>query len=279
MIIDCKKIARKILAELRIEILMQRAQGQRFGSIVCVKWRGCDIDFSVRLGMAANKLGLAFVSASCVEDVDTATACAEIQKFVRDENCGGIVVNRQMPAGVDVRCVLDAVPQTKDIDCAHDNNCGLVYDFPEAEFSPPAIGAARSVFKKLRLNSCTLEQKKVVLIGKGFTICRPIYLWLLGHVASLDIVDTSTGQDEKMALLKNVDIVICGATTDKVLVTGEMVRSGIVVLDYGAPTPNADAASIDAAGGIVTPNPGGMGPLVIAHLLKNYVILNSDMEE
>lgn len=119
-----------------------------------------------------------------------------------------------------------------------------------------------------------LKNKKIIILGKSDLLGKPLYYYLhnvgcmpemIGKKELLQKVQQGTG-------LQDADVII-SATGNHNLVTGELVKEGVVVIDVGEPRPDVEFASVKDKAAFITPVPGGVGPMTVVCLLENALRL------
>jgi methylenetetrahydrofolate dehydrogenase (NADP+)/methenyltetrahydrofolate cyclohydrolase len=123
-----------------------------------------------------------------------------------------------------------------------------------------------------------LRQKhfKTVILGKSDLLGQPLFALLQSEECSAEMIG-SQELNERIAqkkFLKDADIIV-SATGRAGLITGEMVKEGVVAIDVGEPKGDLDFASVATKAAVITPVPGGVGPMTVVSLMENAVELIS----
>jgi methylenetetrahydrofolate dehydrogenase (NADP+)/methenyltetrahydrofolate cyclohydrolase len=177
----------------------------------------------------------------------------------------GIIVQLPFPAQIDITAVLDGIPTALDVDAMH-------YDGTEDMILPPVVGAIKEIAKQHDVLFATQE---VVVVGKGLLVGAPASIWCKKQGAKVVVVDKSTEDIE--TYIKKADILILGAGKPGLIVPA-MIKDGVCIFDAGTSGEggvlkgDADIACANKAS-LFTPVPGGIGPITIAILLRNLIIL------
>ncbi len=209
---------------------------------------------------AAQSVGVTF-STYFFDAADERGMRATLDYLAADESVHGIFVELPLPAGWDRDAVLARIPPEKDVDAL--TGKGAV--------PAPAVKALQYV---LHEHAIEPRAKRVVVVGHGFLIGAPVTRWLRGQGVMVDVIDIDT--PEPAALAAQADIVITGVGTPG-LITADWIREGAVVIDFGYAKKgkeyvgDVDVGSVQKKAGLVTPVPGGMGPLVVAAVLENLL--------
>jgi methylenetetrahydrofolate dehydrogenase (NADP+)/methenyltetrahydrofolate cyclohydrolase len=200
---------------------------------------------------------------------------AVIDELNADPECTGFLV--QQPTGLDELALLSRVDPAKDVDGLHPTNLGwLVLGRPA-----PLPCTPMGCIQLLRRYDIPIAGAKVVVVGRGLTVGRPLGLILTRRSENATVTLCHTGTRDLAAEVSRADIVVAAAGVPGII-TADMVKPGAVVLDVGV-SRVVDAASGSArvvgdvdpgvaeVAGWVSPNPGGVGPMTRAQLLTNVV--------
>jgi methylenetetrahydrofolate dehydrogenase (NADP+)/methenyltetrahydrofolate cyclohydrolase len=194
---------------------------------------------------------------------------AVIDELNADPECTGFLV--QQPTGLDEMALLSRVDPTKDVDGLHPMNLGWLALGKAAPLPCTPMGC----IELLRRHDVPIAGAKVVVIGRGLTVGRPLGLILTRKSENATVTLCHTGTKDLAAEVRQADIVIAAAGVPSI-VTKEMVKPGAAVLDVGVSRVDGKIAgdvALDVAevAGWVSPNPGGVGPMTRAMLLTNIV--------
>lgn len=198
----------------------------------------------------------------------------ELQKVVsaaaNDETVDGILVQLPLPKGLDETAALALIPPEKDVDGFSEVNIGRLTQFKKG-YSRACTPAG--MMKLLDYYGVELEGKHAVVVGRSNIVGKPMALMLLERNCTVTICHSKTKDLQKYT--KEADILVCAAGR-KHLITADMVKEGAVVLDaginrgedkkiYGDVDFDAVCDKVD----LITPVPGGVGPMTITTLLLN----------
>lgn len=194
-----------------------------------------------------------------------------IDELNNDDACTGYIVQLPLPKHLDENKILEKIDPLKDADGLHPVNLGkLVLNEPA-----PLPCTPRGCIELLRRFDVELDGAKVVVIGRGVTVGRPIGLMLTRRTENSTVTLCHTGTKDLAAETRAADIIIAAAGQPHML-SADMVKPGAAVLDVGVSrlegklAGDVDPAVWDVAG-FVSPNPGGVGPLTRAFLVSNIV--------
>jgi methylenetetrahydrofolate dehydrogenase (NADP+)/methenyltetrahydrofolate cyclohydrolase len=198
-----------------------------------------------------------------------AEAEAVIDELNADPSCTGFLV--QQPTGLDEMALLSRVAPEKDVDGLHPMNLGwLVLGKPA-----PLPCTPMGVVELLRRFDVPIAGAKVVVVGRGLTVGRPLGLILTRKSENATVTLCHTGTRDLAAEVGRADIVVAAAGVPNII-TREMVKPGAAVLDVGVSRVDGKVAGdvapdVAEVAGWISPNPGGVGPMTRALLLTNIV--------
>jgi len=215
------------------------------------------------------EVGIKSIKVNLPDSVSTADVVAAVNKLNQDPNCTGFIVQLPLPSGIDVQEVLSAIDPKKDADGLTPTNLGnLVLSFNEIiPCTPKAIVALLSEYK------IKLSGSRVLIIGRGLTVGRPLSILLSQKAINATITLAHSATSNLSALIKESDVVIA-AIGSAHFVKPEMVKPGAVIVDVGITrVDNKLVGDVDPTvaqiASAMAPMPGGVGPLTRAMLLQN----------
>ena len=194
---------------------------------------------------------------------------AVIDELNADPACTGFLV--QQPTGLDEMALLSRVDPTKDVDGLHPTNLGWLVLGKPAPLPCTPMGC----LELLRRFNVPIAGAKVVVVGRGLTVGRPLGLILTRKSENATVTLCHTGTRDLAAEVRQADIVIAAAGVPGII-SKEMVKPGAAVLDVGVSRVDGKiagdvAADVAEVAGWVSPNPGGVGPMTRALLLSNIM--------
>ncbi|OGZ26912.1 MAG: hypothetical protein A2365_02140 [Candidatus Nealsonbacteria bacterium RIFOXYB1_FULL_40_15] len=244
MIIDGKKISERILNEVRREIQEKELKislavilvGDDFSSKIYVK----------RKEQAAKIIGAGFELFKFNRDISKENLEREIKEI--SNRFSGLIIQLPLPEGL--KDVLKAIPEQKNV-----------------ESVSPVVSAVEEILKECGIS---LEGKKIALVGRGKLVGKPLEEWLKEKGLEYFGIEK----------IKEADIIITGVGKPK-LITQDMVKEGAVVIDIGfshdengKAVGDVDFNEVSKKASLITPVPGGVGPITVACLFKNLLKLN-----
>ena len=212
------------------------------------------------------------------KDVSQDKLLAVINKLNTNPKIHGILVQLPLPKHLDEKIVIDNISPEKDVDVFHPYNVGelcLMKRLPKLnELLAPCT--PKGVMRMLEEYKIDLEGKKAVVLGRSNLVGKPIALMLLANNATVEICHSRTKNLTKTC--SQADIVIA-AIGQAHFVKKTMVKKGAVVIDVGINRTkgglvgDVDFKEVEKLASYITPVPGGVGPMTIACLLENTLLL------
>ena len=181
----------------------------------------------------------------------------------------GILTQLPLPEQIDEDRVINAIDPMKDVDGFHPANAGfLLQGRPTLAPATPS-----GVMEILRHYEVSLEGARAVVVGRSNIVGKPMALLLLAENATVTLAHSRTR--DLGALVREADVVVA-AVGRAGMITAEMVRPGATVIDVGINRVDGKvvgdvAEDVREVAGLLTPVPGGVGPMTIAALLRNTV--------
>lgn len=227
------------------------------------------------------EVGIASIRRDLPEDTTQAELESVIAELNTNPDCTGYIVQLPLPAHLDTDRVLGLIDPAKDADGLHPTNLGRLVLNANAPITTPLPCTPRGVIELVELNGIDWQGKHVVVIGRGITVGRPIGPLLTRREFNATVTLTHTGTRNLPDLLRQADIIVAAAGVAGI-VRADDVKPGAVVLDVGV-SRQVDSATgksvvvgdvhpdVWEVAGWVSPNPGGVGPMTRALLLKNVV--------
>ncbi len=222
------------------------------------------------------ELGIRSIRRDLPANATQAQVEAVIDELNADPDCTGFLV--QQPTGLDEMALLSRVLPDKDVDGLHPVNLGwLVLGRPAPLPCTPV-----ACVELLRRYDVPIAGAKVVIIGRGLTVGRPLGLILTRRSENATVTLCHTGTRDLAGEVRRADIIVAAAGVPG-LVTADVVKPGAAVLDVGVSRVVDEqtgrsriagdvATDVTEVAGWVSPNPGGVGPMTRAELLTNVVL-------
>ena len=267
-IIDGRKLRDEILTSLKEEVV-----SLYFEPIFCDVLVGEDLASTQYVRMKkrmAESIGISFHDAIFPSTISTNELVEEIKILNKMPNMCGIIIQLPLPESLDKKKILDAIDPSLDVDCLGEERSKEFYD-GKIDLGLPAPLACMKILDSLHLD---LKDKKILVLGQGQLVGKPVTF--LFKLRGLNVEVATSKTENKEALIKEADVIISGMGNGK-YITGDMVKSGVVIIDAGTSEENGaivgdvDLDSVKDVASFISPVPGGVGPVAVAMLLKNVV--------
>ncbi len=218
---------------------------------------------------ACAEAGIESIHHELPEDTTEEALLALVAELNADDRVTGILVQLPLPAQIDADRVIRAIDPVKDVDGFHPINAGfLLQGRPTLLPATPA-----GIMEILASYDVPLKGARAVVVGRSNIVGKPISLLLLAEHATVTICHSRTV--DLPSVTRDADVLVAAVGRAEA-VTSDMVKPGAVVIDVGIN--RVDGALVgDVArnaveiAGLLTPVPGGVGPMTIAALLRNTV--------
>jgi methylenetetrahydrofolate dehydrogenase (NADP+) / methenyltetrahydrofolate cyclohydrolase len=194
---------------------------------------------------------------------------ARVEQLNADDGVTGILVQLPLPEQIDEDHIIRSIKPIKDVDGFHPFNAGhLLQGGPTFVAATPA-----GIMEILREYDVELQGARAVVIGRSNIVGKPMALLLLAEHATVTICHSRTR--DLPAVVREADVIVAAVGRPDT-VTADMVREGATVVDVGINRTDDGlvgdvAADVEGIAGLLTPVPGGVGPMTIASLLRNTV--------
>lgn len=271
-IIDGKKTAAEIRAQLRGKTAaFEEKYGQKVGLAVVLigedpasqvyvrnKIRGCE------------EAGIRSFAHYLPADVTQAEAEELVRALASDDAVHGILVQLPLPRHLNADKILACIPAEKDVDGFSAENIGRLARNEECTVACTPLG----VMELLHRYGVEPRGKRAVVIGRSNIVGRPMALLLLNADATVTICHSRTVNLAEECARADILVAAIGKPN---FVTADMVKEGAVVIDVGINrvdgklVGDVDFAAVSQKASLITPVPGGVGPMTIAMLLQNAV--------
>lgn len=271
-LINGKKIAKTVRAEVKAQIDERIAQGKRRPGLAVILI-GSDAASQVYVGhkrKACKEVGIESRSYDLPAETTQHELIQLIDQLNADQNIDGILVQLPLPDHLDSSLVIERIDPGKDVDGFHPANIGkLALRIPGLRPCTPY-----GVMRLLDEIGETYKGRHAVMVGASNIVGRPMALELMLAGATVSICHRFSG-DMTADLVKQADIVVA-AVGRPGLVKGEWIKPGATVIDVGINrldngklTGDVEFDTAAERAAWITPVPGGVGPMTVAILMQN----------
>ncbi len=274
--LDGLAIARQIKAELAIEVESLKKQGVTPGlgtllvgddpgshSYVAGKHRDC-----AQVGVQSIRI-----------DLPATASKQDVVAVIRDLNSAkevtGYIVQLPLPNGIDANQMLELIDPAKDADGLHPINLGKLVMNVSGEIKSPLPCTPSGILELLRRYEVEIAGKEMVVLGRGLTVGRPLGLLASGKGFDATVTTLHSSSRNIAEHLKRADIIVAALGSPN-FVKPEWVKPGAAVLDVGITRTDSGLVgdvdpAVESIAGYLSPNPGGVGPMTRAMLVRNVV--------
>lgn len=281
MIIDGKKIAEEILEEISKEIAALPGRAPSLAVILIGEHPSSRLYVQKKI-QACEKVGVHSIKRHLPSHTTEDELLKEIEQFNAHPDIDGILVQLPLPKEIDAGRVARWIAPEKDVDGFHPLNVGKLLMGEKDCFVPCTPLGIKTLLDRFQV---PLEGKHVVLLGRSNVVGKPMASLLLqdisGNNPTLTVVQKLSLNIEEHCRQADVLIVAIGQPK---FVSASMVKEGAVVIDVGINkiedwttdrsriVGDVDFEAVKAKCSLITPVPGGIGPMTIAMLLKNTLL-------
>lgn len=269
-IIDGKALAAQVKAEAAAETEALKAQGVTPCLAVVLVGEDPASQVYVR-GKVSDCAQCGILSREYRLPADTTQQAllALVAELAADTSVHGILVQLPLPAQIDEKAVIHAIPPEKDVDGFSPVNVGLMQIGQECYLPCTPAGCIRMI----ESTGTEISGKNAVVIGRSNIVGKPAALLLLEKNATVTVCHSRTQNLREICAGADILVAAVGRAG---FVTGDMVKPGAVVIDVGINRGadgklhgDVDFAAAAEKAAWITPVPGGVGPMTRAMLMKN----------
>jgi methylenetetrahydrofolate dehydrogenase (NADP+)/methenyltetrahydrofolate cyclohydrolase len=217
-------------------------------------------------------------------DLPASASKSDILKAINELNSSkdvtGYIIQLPLPVGIDSLELLELIDPEKDADGLHPVNLGRLVLNVSGELTSPVPCTPAGIVELLRRYDVSLSGKQVAVLGRGVTVGRPLGLLLSRKGIDATVTLLHSGSKNVPDALQNADVIVAAIGVPH-FVKPEWVKKGAAVLDVGISRIEGGNLvgdvdpKVSEVAGFLSPNPGGVGPMTRAMLLKNVVQLAS----
>lgn len=262
-IIDGKKIASEIRAEIKKKVselkdkpglaVVQVGSNEASKLYVSMKEKACH-----EVGFYSKKITLP-------EGISEEELMKKIDELNQDKKIHGILVQLPIAGDVNEQLIMDTILPHKDVDGFSAVNLGSMLQ--GNNIIVPAT--PKGIMTLLEKTGIELSGKHAVVVGRSNIVGKPISILLQQKNCTVTMCHSKT--KPLSYFTKQADILIA-ATGKESMITGDMLKEGVVIIDVGSPKGDVEFESAKKVASYITPVPGGVGPMTIASLLENTLI-------
>lgn len=274
-LIDGKAIAEQIHAETAAEIARLKAQHKLVPglAVILVGDNPASQAYVSSKDKMCAKLGLHSLRVNLPASTTEAQLLAKVSDLNFDRTIHGILVQSPLPAHISEDVIFAAIDPSKDVDGFHPLNAGKLALGDATGFVPCTPAGVRELLIR---SGVKLASANVVVLGRSRIVGRPVSLLLSQKGADATVTVCHSRSRDLAGICRGADILIAAIGVPR-FVKAEMVREGAVVIDVGINrvdgrlVGDVDFEPVSQKASLITPVPGGVGPMTIAMLMHNTV--------
>jgi methylenetetrahydrofolate dehydrogenase (NADP+)/methenyltetrahydrofolate cyclohydrolase len=272
-LIDGRAVAARLKEELKKEIAELKAKHKSFPLLVAVQVgeNPASAAYLKSQKKGCEEVGIDYQ----VQQLPAEVSEDELVQFIREKNqdkkTTGIILQMPLPKHMDAEKVQEAIDPSKDVEGVNPKNMGLLF------YGWPGLApcTALAVMELIRSTGATIKGKQVTLVGHSALVGKPLALLLLS--SEFDSATTTVchiATENLAAHTKRAEILIV-AVGKPGLIKGDMIREGAIVIDVGINRVDGKIVGDvvfeegKEKASLITPVPGGVGPVTTAMLLRN----------
>lgn len=269
-LIDGKGLAQKMQAELAEKVArLKEKEGLVPGLVVILV--GADSASQIYVKnkeRSATKAGFYSETVRLSADISQEQLLEVVDQYNRNSRFHGILVQLPLPDHIDEEEVVLAIDPNKDVDGFHHVNTGRLWSGKPAMIPCTPAG----IMKMFEVYGVDLEGKNAVVVGRSNIVGKPMAALLLE--ADATVTSTHSRTKNLVDITKTADILVVAIGRSK-FITADYVKPGAVVIDVGMNrdengklSGDVDFEAVEPIADLITPVPGGVGPMTITMLLE-----------
>ena len=295
VILDGKELAEEIKAEVKKDVEALNKTGIDVGiALLLVGDNPASIQYFKTTVGTCRKVGITAYEYRLPQTATLNEILNVVHSINADERISGLLLLMPLPARINARRVINSIVAEKDVDglgaisvgrLAADESTFQLFKREDKDMLQnfnllPSLSSflpctPYGVIRLLEYQGIEIKGKHAVIIGKSLAVGKPLSMMFLAKEATVSVCHRET--PDLAHFTRQADI-LCSATGKAGLIRGSMVKKGAVVVDIGINmlkdgtiTGDVDFQSVEKKASMITPVPGGVGPVTIAMLLENTV--------
>jgi methylenetetrahydrofolate dehydrogenase (NADP+)/methenyltetrahydrofolate cyclohydrolase len=270
LVVDGKGLAKTLRAEVRERVLKLDGGPPGLAAVLVGDDPASKI-YVRNKRRACERAGIRSFDVDLPDTVSEDDLIAEVERLNADPEVSGILVQLPLPDHIDSNRIALTVAPEKDVDGLHPTNVGLLVAGRHSMVPGTPLGC----MEILDRHGIEIEGKHAVVIGRSEIVGKPIALLLLHRHATVTLCHSRTR--DLPDVVRSADILVAAVGRPR-MIQGDWIREGAAVIDVGVNrledgtlAGDVDFDAANGRAGLLTPVPGGVGPLTIAMVLRNTV--------
>ena len=280
MILSGKELSDRIKSQLAEEVATFPAKYGRVPhlAVVLVGDDPASATYVRNKGKACERIGIKNTTIHLSAETSEEALLEQIRLLNEDEGVDGVLVQLPLPEHIDELKALYAIAREKDVDGFHPENVAALWrrrtePEPNPQYCVPCT--PRGIIRLLKAGEVEISGKRAVVVGRSNIVGLPVSKLLLNENATVTICHSHT--QDLGSITREADILIV-AVGCAGLIKEDMVKEGAVVIDVGMNRDeegklcgDVDFQNVQKKASIITPVPGGVGPMTICSLMENTI--------
>lgn len=274
MIISGKELSARLKSEMAEQVA---AFPSRYGRVphlvvILVGDDPASVSYVTGKAKASEVVGIRNTTIRKPADISEAELLDLIWELNGDDTVDGILVQLPLPAHISEAKVIETISKEKDVDGFHPLNVAALWQKQQCVLPCTPKG----IIKMLKAAGVQISGKRAVVIGRSNIVGLPVSKLLLDENATVTIAHSRTADLPSVTRQAEILVVAIGRPR---FVTADMVAEGAVVIDVGVNRDpetgrlcgDVDFAAVEPKASVITPVPGGVGPMTICCLMENTI--------
>lgn len=271
-IIDGKSVSSDIRAQLGAECAeLYRLNGKKPKlAIVLVGDNPASLIYVSSKERACAEIGIESLVVRLGASITQFELCSAIDELAQENEINGIMLQLPLPKGLNAKEAIERIPASKDVDGLTAVNAGMLFHSIDTLYPCTPKG----IICLLKQYSVNLEGARAVIIGRSNLVGKPIALMLLNENCTVTVCHSKT--KNIFDVTKEADIIVVAVGVPNFL-KGDAIKEGAIVIDVGINRVDGKICgdvhfeSVKRVASLITPVPGGVGPMTVAMLMDNTV--------
>lgn len=274
MIISGKELSARLKAEMAEQVA---AFPEKYGRVphlvvILVGDDPASVSYVTGKAKASEVVGIRNTTIRKPETITEEELLSLIRQLNEDDSVDGILVQLPLPKHISEAKVIETISKEKDVDGFHPLNVAALW-----QKQPCTVACTpKGIIKLLKAAGVTIQGKRAVVIGRSNIVGLPVSKLLLDENATVTIAHSRTANLPELTRQAEILVVAIGRPK---FVTADMVSEGTVVIDVGVNRDpqtgklcgDVDFAGVEPKASVITPVPGGVGPMTICCLMENTI--------
>lgn len=274
MIISGKELSAKLKAEMAAQV---SSFPEKYGRVphlvvILVGDDPASVSYVTGKAKASQVVGIENTTIRRPSDIPEEELLGLIRELNADDTVDGILVQLPLPEHISEARVIETISKDKDVDGFHPLNVAALW-----QKQPCTLPCTpKGIIKMLKVAGVEIKGKRAVVIGRSNIVGLPVAKLLLDENATVTIAHSRTA--DLPSVTREADILVVAIGRPR-FVTADMVKQGAAVIDVGVNRDpetgklcgDVDFAAIESEASVITPVPGGVGPMTICCLMENTI--------